>query len=400
MNLESQDETQEAARFAQELHNRWGVGHEASCGGTGVLLFLSDLDRAIHVSRGQALASVLTNRRLDKTVDHMKPLLQQHRYGPALLGALEEMQDYLRRGPPDVWEHAEDFIVTYSGLAVLLVMFGLAYRNITRDRRERQAYAQVSRQLNELDRARAEALQGRFQCLSCPICLEPFPEHSSRDAETSKENGEQDESPESSKKKPPRLGSDGLPLVLLRCGHTFDETCWTEWTNSGQGQVSKCPICKQDVSGPTMAQDEHNETDQDHGALAAVRDGDTMQQEAQDASDATRLVQQRQQAEARAMRQYNYERNFRLARLGMRFPRYVRPQQIQQWTQSTYNGSLARDPSFVQSDPARRHGFQESGRTAGRHGGSSGFGSSGGSGFRASSGFGGGSSGGGRGGRW
>jgi uncharacterized membrane protein YgcG len=90
------------------------------------------------------------------------------------------------------------------------------------------------------------------------------------------------------------------------------------------------------------------------------------------------------QRHERALRQYQRERYFRLMRLSSRYPAFVQPQQIQRWTQSTYDGTLVQDPTFVKSDPKlqTKSGNNSSGA---RNGGSSSFGggfSSGGRGSR------------------
>mmetsp|Transcript_12244 Transcript_12244/g.17592 ORF Transcript_12244/g.17592 Transcript_12244/m.17592 type:complete len:124 (+) Transcript_12244:1590-1961(+) len=85
----------------------------------------------------------------------------------------------------------------------------------------------------------------------------------------------------------------------------------------------------------------------------------------------------------RVLRQYQRERNFRLQRMMMRFPQYIRQDQVARWTSTTYNGSLVRDPSFTRHGSSTSAGQQGQYRGA-IHGG----------------GFGGGSSGGGRGASW
>jgi hypothetical protein len=45
----------------------------------------------------------------------------------------------------------------------------------------------------------------------------------------------------------PLIGTDKLPIKLLRCGHIFDTTCWKIWVDSGQGNPWVCPVCRQDV---------------------------------------------------------------------------------------------------------------------------------------------------------
>ena len=371
------DHPEKAAEvFARQIHDSWGVGMTtALCGGTGMLMFMSELDRTIYISRGSALEAVLTDRRLDKTIEDMKPLLVKQQYGAAILSALRELDNYLIAGGPDWKERTWDFFVAYLAYFGILGFFALAAGVIIKDREQRQEYAKVASHLNELDRARAEALQGRFQAKSCPICLENF------------QDSEETSCHSSETQTLIRKGADGLPLKLLRCGHVFDDNCWAEWVSSGHhGKVDKCPICQQDV-GKSL-----------DGQAFQTGDNETVVYpvETTTTSRTTPLSEHEQQLRRleeernRAVRQYTYERNFRLMRLGSRYPQFVRPQQIQLWTQVGYDGSLVRDPGFVNSDPARQGASSSSSPTGSRRGGS-----------RSSSlGFGGGSSGGGRGGRW
>jgi uncharacterized membrane protein YgcG len=339
--------------FAQYLHDQWGVGLDTPCGGTGVLIFLSDRDRAIYISRGSALESVLTDRRLDRTIESMKVLLQKKEYGEAVINALREIEFLIQLGEPDFRERVNDWIMAYTGVAWFAVIAGLAVRHIWKDQQTRRTYARVASHLDELDRSRAEALQGRFLAVSCPICLESF-EPRAEGSNTQK-------------------GSDDLPLKLLRCGHVFDETCWAQWVKSGQGNVSKCPICNQDVGG---ASDVVPPRSSSAGTVTRRMVGT--------AGNENEISNESQQGETRVLQQFSHERNFRLARLGTRYPQFIRPQQIQRWTQGAHDGALARDPTFVSSDP------QVQGNTRGHSS----------SGSSSSGGFGGGSSAGGRGGRW
>ena len=81
---------------------------------------------------------------------------------------------------------------------------------------------------------------------------------------------------------------------------------------------------------------------------------------------------------------YQAERNFRLNRLGVRYPRYIQQSHIDRWTRPDYDGVLAEDSHFVSLEPIVN---TSSGRSS--TGSSGNFGS-----------FGGGSSGGGGGGTW
>jgi uncharacterized membrane protein YgcG len=364
--------------FARHIHDSWGVGLETPiCGGIGVLLFLSIGDRTAFFSRGSALEPVLTDRRLDRTIEGMKPLLLEHQFGQALVFAIAELDGYLLAGKPDWKENASSFAVDKLPYFIFASFFGLVAIAAVHERKQRREYAKVATHLDELDRARAEALQGRFQAKSCPICLESF---------TFPQRDGKGESNANETEGLICTGSDGLPLKLLRCGHVFDDTCWAEWISSGhQGKIDKCPICQQDVAkSPDVASR--------GGSTNGI--GTTFNSTATAAAHAHAGFGQDQwneEARSRALRQYTYDRNFRLLRLASRYPQYIRPHQIQSWTQVGFDGTLARDPSFLNNDPARHSASSSSSI------GNGGFRRSGGGG---ASGFGGGFSGGGRGGRW
>lgn len=386
------DRAEEAAQdFAIHLHNEWGVGVDTNgCGGTGMLLFFSIRDRAFFLSRGKALEPILTDSRVARIMERsVKPLLRQERYAEALLELIDSLDHYLTKGAPTKSELRQEWLanlVPIGFIALCLSMMGWQFRN---ERRETRNYAHVASQLTQLDRDRAEALQGRYECKSCPICLEEFQTEEEATAEAVGEaeagsvgeaGGEEattgegattgDEAVDvgtTSEQQRPTRGSDGLPLKLLRCGHVFDETCWSEWVSSGTGNIRRCPICQQDVASTN-----------EHNAATATQE-QPHQHQGQQANQVHNNF-----ADNRVFRQFHRERNFRLARLGMRFPRYVGQQQLNSWTQSNYDGTLARDPGFLRNDP--RVMQQNRQNAAGRRGGGSSFG--------------GGSSGGGHGGSW
>jgi uncharacterized membrane protein YgcG len=390
-------------KFARTLHNHWGVVHETAQGGTGVLIFLDVYDRVVYISRGGALTRILSNARIDNIIHNMKHSLKQAKYAEGLALAVDSIAEFIERGEPSYWESFKDlFRIENLFLFFWLSIFCNGLFQSWKQRRDQVAYAQAASQLSDLDRAHAEALQGNYQSTSCPICLENF-------ASTTE-------------------GSDGQPIKLLRCGHVFDESCWAEWVSSGRGDVTKCPVCRMDIGprsdggeqimepastvtadGPTAAPTvdqnidasdiQNNDDPQENGRLLRHRGNTLWDNLIPNNTGMTPTANEGNIVRGdpdRAMRLYQRDRNFRLLRLAQMYPRYISPNQVSQWTSSTYNGSLARDPSFANSNPVRN--LHNDGRsTSSRYGHSRGGGFGGGGGGLS---FGGGSSGGGRSGRF
>ena len=368
----------EAARaMAMGIHDDWGVGTDAACGGTGILIFLSVDDREIFISTGSAVQKILTDGRLDNVISQMGNLLRRKEYGDAVLRGIDEMETYVKQGPPSDWP----FFLLGGGIASFVVY------NIYKDGREKKRYAEVRSQLSKLDRDRALALQGQYECNSCAICLADFAPPNSGEGEMSplkgsdhgsvpndnkasmneKDTGAKTDS--STTKRLPTIGSDGRPLKLLRCGHAFDATCWEEWIESGHGDPSKCPICKQDVGGsppPTPT------------APPMESQGNNRQQNVGNRSNNTYMMFGQSNNDM-----FELERAFRLGRLSARYPRCVRHSDVERWTQRGYNGSMMNDPTFVRNDP--NHQEDPSGSGSRRSGGGSSFGGGHSSGGRGGS---------------
>uniref|UniRef100_A0A7S2K0W5 RING-type domain-containing protein n=2 Tax=Leptocylindrus danicus TaxID=163516 RepID=A0A7S2K0W5_9STRA len=336
-----------AQQFATETHDSWGIGH-AECH-TGIMLFISVDDRAIYISTGAGLKRLLTHSRLGKVMEGMKRYLRQGNYAMAIRNALVQMRTYIDEGEPTATEKMTVFLEEYGLLLIIVLGFGSLYLvGLRQERRQREEYAIVHSHLTQIERDRAAALQGEYQCSSCAICLEDFTQQNEDGMWT--------------------LGSDGLPLKLLQCGHVFDETCWQNWARSGQGDPTKCPVCRADVGG-----------------VAATAEAGTADLRHRNAPGDLRVPHRRFDENM-----YRREMGFRLLRLSQRYPRYVRPNMLQRWSQESYNGSLVQDRTFQNADPSRvkiPNGRSGNGHSFGR---SASIGSS----------FGGGRSSGGRGGRW
>jgi len=303
MDIESEEEEEdddgildtEAERFARILHNIWGVGSSQECG-NGILFFLSIKDRVMYLSVGTSLTSLLTTHRIQQILNEVRPVLRQQKYRQALSETLlQGILHQLEKGPPFFYERTIQPHVPFALICfffVALYKFQKQYAD-----QQRRDYAQLHSQLSQMDQDRALALMGQYRCTSCPICFESFQPSNNNNNNTTTWNGH-----------------DGRPIQLLRCGHAFDQTCWEEWIQTGQGDVRKCPICKQDISSSS------------------------------DSTLTHRRPQNRQM--------YEQERQFRFTRLRQRYPRFISSSQIRRWTDSNYDGSsLVRDTEFVRRNP-------------------------------------------------
>jgi len=160
------DEEMAVEAFARSLHDAWGVGYKTPLGGSGVLIFLSIDDRVLYVSRGGALDSVLSDSRIDRIIDGARPKLRQAKYAEGLMGVVEDVFHFVSIGEP-TWK--ERFFEVFPILCFVGLFILTAFLNKRREQREQRDYAQAASHLSELDRAQAEALQGRYQVTSCPV---------------------------------------------------------------------------------------------------------------------------------------------------------------------------------------------------------------------------------------
>mmetsp|Transcript_23120 Transcript_23120/g.35674 ORF Transcript_23120/g.35674 Transcript_23120/m.35674 type:complete len:587 (+) Transcript_23120:189-1949(+) len=236
------DAEDEAARyFAAYLRDVWDVG-DGSCKSAGVLLFLSVDDSICYISPGRAIQPILSGWRLEDAIDDAKPLLRHGQFRWAIEQIITEMENYLSLGPPLMHEWLRDFLKRYGLItAVTIAMFCYAAWNEHIDRYNKRLLYDVKSKMSTSELRKARSLQRDFREYRCPICLCYYQPATIAEDEDLEDNVVLDV---------PTVGSDGLPLKLLRCGHTFDETCWKQWVMSGKGDVSKCPMCRQDVRGP------------------------------------------------------------------------------------------------------------------------------------------------------
>ncbi len=225
---------------------------------SGILIFLSIQDRVCFISAGPAVSPVLPWWRLERVVSDMKPDLHRGLYGEAILGAIVDMAIMIQAGSPTMSERLIDFISRFGiVLAFAFFTFVFAAWGEFRDRRNRWQYAESRSQMNNSEKEKARQLQRDYNINECPICLEPFKPGnmvtSLTEDHNDREHPDQDSSSAAFDDQVagdlkridsyciPTVGSDGLPLKILRCGHVFDQTCWKCWVSSGQGNPCICP---------------------------------------------------------------------------------------------------------------------------------------------------------------
>jgi uncharacterized membrane protein YgcG len=311
-------------------HNDWGVGSvisNVSCkGGTGILVLVSVEDKTCFISTGKALSHILTDGRLDTIISNvMKPSLREGHYNTAIVMAIRQMKIYMNLGPPTLHERLQYMCMEYYPFVLFMLIAAMFIRMAEyKQQQSRSDYATVRSRLDEIEKSRALALHGKYDCTSCPICLEQFQSKKNN-------NSDIDESEVDTKNsgayesllQPYLIGSNGLPVKLLRCGHTFDETCWNEWVANGKGNPMLCPICRLDIGV--------NEPDssQELGAdiLSSEHDNDVF------------------------IANHYSELRFRLDRLRRRYPRYISQSNVILWTRDGYDGPIARDADFLRNNP-------------------------------------------------
>lgn len=332
-----------AESYATTLHNRWGVGNIACGKSTGILLFVSTLDRSMYISTSDGVQPILTNARLESIMDGMKRFFTSEEYAEGLLQFTSGVNDYFKRGPPSFEENYPGYALI-GGILLLVLAFG------NEENPARREYAMVHSQLSKLDRERALALMGRYKCTSCPICLEDF----QLDANPVSENDKGTETINGTEK---YIGNDGKPVQVLKCGHAFCDTCWNDWISKGSSgfDVRKCPICKQDINASPEPQPTRHSSE----TQSLVRRNTTVTSE-------DIAVQRRNH--------YAAERRFRLTRLMARYPRHITLTQLERWSSSSYDGDLVRDEEFMRTNPARSESDTTDGWRSSSDGGSSEFG--------------------------
>jgi len=346
-----------AETVARTMHDDWGVG-DPGCGDNGVLVFLSIEDRAIYISRGAALDATLSSRRIDRVVNDMKPFCKGRDYSGAVSHAVRQLLGFVEVGPPTWKEWAWGIFLDSLPAVFFFGIVAWAFVSAGRQARHRAEYAAAQAQLNQLDRERAEALAGRYQQTSCPICLEAFQDApapgdtstagdgNEGDASTSTVAGDgdegdakvddEDEDGAAPSPRPfvPKVGSDGRPVKLLRCGHCFDQSCFDAWVETNPDAAMRCPICRESTAG-----DDDDPRPSDRAARPGARR--RRPPGSGGGCSSTRSTPEQRWAF------YHPEMAFRLRRVQRRWPGFVHHADVERWQQRDYRGRFAEDQAFT-----------------------------------------------------
>lgn len=219
----------EVEAFARHVYQTWNrdAKMKSICDGSAILIVMVEEDHLIYIARGSALASILTDARVQLLIAQLRPLLRRKRYADAVVDLLEGIHFFSLYGESRP-SQAQSRLLSTLGYTICLL---LAAIRLYRSACQRKKYYQLQRSMQWDDlsrRIQAEMLQRRFKAESCPICLGTFPSN----------DGEKDCF---------SLGSDGQPLKLLRCGHVFDASCWVKWERTcyQNGTITRCLLCRQ-----------------------------------------------------------------------------------------------------------------------------------------------------------
>ena len=158
------------------------------------------------------------------------------------------------------------------------------------------------------------------------------------------------------------IGSDGLPLVILRCGHPFDKTCWEKWISEQSSKnIHQCPICRQDLASSPPNKPLSLVLPSSTTTTSTVMNH-TQSNPQHNLPNSSGLVHRRcrlgnydyggrNEFNMYQRHLFDTDRNFRLNMLSRRYPRYIRQSQVDRWCSSDYQGAMVKDRDFVRMEP-------------------------------------------------
>jgi hypothetical protein len=237
-----------------------------------VLIFLSKLEMSLCISGSENIQSILTEARIDDIIHEMDSI---HWWGgdqdqndnndndnddltEGLMYCIQRIFYYFEEGSPTFIDQYgwyilfECYVFVYYFLTGSRAFLQSVHRSMngshSRSSQGEDQRRNMIRELSEQENEEATSLMKRYQCYSCPICLEDYQENELSCLESMEEGRVNTETSYGSLPKIEYFGSDGVPIQLLRCGHSSCRRCWDEWISHGKNST-ECPVCKRDIGG-------------------------------------------------------------------------------------------------------------------------------------------------------
>ncbi|KAA8497354.1 hypothetical protein FVE85_1083 [Porphyridium purpureum] len=169
-----------AEAFAKQLHDAWGVG-DAQCN-FGALVFISVVDRRVHISTGKGVLQYLPDKAVDAIIAEARPYLRHEDYGRAAedivhnIGRIVSGKELRSSGVAGWLESLKEWLIPGAFVALF---GGMTYFSNRQTQRRTQEYSRVVTQLTRIEEDRARARANEYQQRSCPICLDDFPQDTS-----------------------------------------------------------------------------------------------------------------------------------------------------------------------------------------------------------------------------
>ncbi len=245
--------------IAQKVLDSWDTLYGLNSGDTfdGVnskvndeklILILSKYERSICISQTIGLQNIITDGRIDDIIEHMDGMMwwyDNYDLYQGIIYSIGEISNYIAQGPPSFWENYGWYLLL---VLYIFVNFYRALPRLTQHLSPSEIQERINyRELNEEEQTEATSLMNKYQCYSCPICLEDFTNASSAVVPNDCD-GTVTRSSESYTEEHKFIGSDNVQIHLLRCGHSTCQRCWDEWITMGKN-LRLCPVCKCDIGG-------------------------------------------------------------------------------------------------------------------------------------------------------
>lgn len=257
-----------ARKFAQGVHDSWGVG-DSKCN-NGAVFILAKEDRKWYISTGAGVKNILTSDAIAHIGTKIQPVLKQSNYNEAVLLAVKEITQILISGEyvPDGWSFFHQnfvdlLVIGFFGLYILyfviclLVTFGRWVKwYITNYFQRRRQRSEARRALDDMERRFRQGgpAPPHVSITMCPICLEAFPAPLRRPHDAAHHHNDDGASGSGSGNNNNNNNNDEAPNTIdynndstdenapeiLFCGHKFHKKCISDWLSRNDS----CPICR------------------------------------------------------------------------------------------------------------------------------------------------------------